>query len=135
MNELEEPEDFGDGADKLWSLYEDVAKRHDEVRIRALKTDMDGIPVYVCEYFFSGPSHESALVYIILPGWFDIRGYRCICCPKITGFASKSCTAITLLPATIYPYTRSNIPTNCIDWHPDPLQYYYYIALSYPFVL
>ena len=47
----EEPNDFDDSADELWSLYGDVAKRHDEARIRALKEDMDGIPVYVRPYF------------------------------------------------------------------------------------
>jgi Family of unknown function (DUF6535) len=57
----EEPDDFDDGADKLWSLYEDVAKRHDGVRIQALKTDMDGIPVYVRECFLV----TNLLVYII----------------------------------------------------------------------
>jgi hypothetical protein len=49
----EEPDDFDDGANKIWSLYEDVAKRHDEARIRALKDDMDGIIVYVCPPFLA----------------------------------------------------------------------------------
>jgi hypothetical protein len=47
----EEPSDFDDSANELWSLYGSVAQRHDETRIRALKEDMDGIPVYVCTYF------------------------------------------------------------------------------------
>jgi Family of unknown function (DUF6535) len=36
----EENSDFDDGAHKLWSLYVDIAKRHDEARIRVLKDDM-----------------------------------------------------------------------------------------------
>jgi hypothetical protein len=48
---IEENSDFDEGADELWSLYVDIAKRHDEARIRALKDDMDGVPVHVCEYF------------------------------------------------------------------------------------
>ena len=47
----EESKDFDDNADELWSLYGNVAQRHDEARIRTLKDDMDGIPVYVCAYF------------------------------------------------------------------------------------
>jgi hypothetical protein len=47
----EEPDDFDDSADKLWCLYEEVAQRYDEARIRALKDDMKGIPVYVCAIF------------------------------------------------------------------------------------
>jgi hypothetical protein len=46
----EDSKDFDDNADELWSLYGNVAKRHDEARIRTLKDDMDGIPVYVCAY-------------------------------------------------------------------------------------
>lgn len=47
--------DFDDSADDLpvWSLYGIVAERHDESRIRTLKDDMDGIPVYVCAYFLA----------------------------------------------------------------------------------
>jgi hypothetical protein len=54
MNGVETNErsnDFDDNADELWSLYEKVARRHDEARIRALKDNMEGIPVYVCAYF------------------------------------------------------------------------------------
>ncbi len=47
----EDSKDFDDNADELWSLYGDVAKRHDEARIKTLKDDMDGIPLYVCAYF------------------------------------------------------------------------------------
>ena len=47
----EESEDFDDNADGLWTLYGNVAKRHDEARIKSLKDDMDGIPLYVCAYF------------------------------------------------------------------------------------
>ena len=47
----EERKDFDDSADELWSLYGNVAQRHDEARIKALKDDMDGIPIYVCTYF------------------------------------------------------------------------------------
>jgi hypothetical protein len=47
----EERKDFDDSADELWSLYGNVAQRHDEARIKALKDDMDGIPIYVCAYF------------------------------------------------------------------------------------
>jgi len=49
MNEASK--DFDDSADELWSLYGNVAERHDESRIRTLKDDMDWIPVYVCAYF------------------------------------------------------------------------------------
>ena len=49
MNETSK--DFDDSADELWSLYGNVAERHDESRIRTLKDDMDGIPVYVCAFF------------------------------------------------------------------------------------
>jgi hypothetical protein len=48
---IERSKDFDDNADELWSLYEKVARRHDEARIRALKDNMEGIPVYVCAYF------------------------------------------------------------------------------------
>ena len=47
----EERKDFDDSADELWSLYGNVAQRHDEARIKALKDDMDGIPIYMCAYF------------------------------------------------------------------------------------
>jgi hypothetical protein len=47
----EESKDFDDNADELWSLYGKVAQRHDEARIKTLKDDMDGIPLYVCAYF------------------------------------------------------------------------------------
>jgi hypothetical protein len=56
----EESKDFDDNADGLWSLYGDVAKRHDEARIKTLKDDMDGIPLYVCAYF---PAQRLALAY------------------------------------------------------------------------
>ena len=39
--------DFDYSANELWSLYGNVAERYDESRIRSLKGDMDGIPVYV----------------------------------------------------------------------------------------
>ena len=51
MNEASK--DFDDSADELWSLYGNVAGRHDESRIRTLKDDMDGVPVYVCTYFLT----------------------------------------------------------------------------------
>lgn len=51
MNEASK--DFDDSADELWSLYGNVAERHDESRIRTLKDDMDGIPVYVCGFFIA----------------------------------------------------------------------------------
>lgn len=43
--------DSAESADELWSLYGNVAERHDESRIRTLKDDLDWIPVYVCTYF------------------------------------------------------------------------------------
>jgi hypothetical protein len=47
----EESKDFDDNADGLWTLYGKVAQRHDVARIKSLKDDMDGIPLYVCAYF------------------------------------------------------------------------------------
>jgi predicted neuraminidase len=47
----EQPQDFDDSANELWSLYEKEAKSHDESRIETLKDDMDGVLIYVCEYF------------------------------------------------------------------------------------
>jgi hypothetical protein len=49
----EASKDFDDSANDLWSLYGNVAERHDESRIRTLKDDMDGIPVYVCAHFLA----------------------------------------------------------------------------------
>jgi hypothetical protein len=39
--------DFNDGANALWSLYEDEAKSHDAARIETLKKDMDGVLLFV----------------------------------------------------------------------------------------
>ncbi|KAH9968485.1 hypothetical protein BGW80DRAFT_1177427, partial [Lactifluus volemus] len=38
--------DFNDGANALWSLYEDEAKSHDTARIETLKKDMDGVLLF-----------------------------------------------------------------------------------------
>jgi hypothetical protein len=44
--------DFDDGADALWSLYEKETKSRDETRIQTLKDDdMDGALMFVCAYF------------------------------------------------------------------------------------
>jgi len=42
--------DFDYSSNELWSMYGNVAERYDESRIRSLKDDMDGIPVYVCTF-------------------------------------------------------------------------------------
>jgi hypothetical protein len=39
--------DFADGANALWSLYENEAKSHDEARIQSLKDDMNGVLIFV----------------------------------------------------------------------------------------
>lgn len=43
----EQISDFNDGANALWSLYEDEAKSHDAARIETLKKDMDGVLLFV----------------------------------------------------------------------------------------
>jgi hypothetical protein len=48
----EQPQDFDDSANELWSLYGKEAKSHDEARIKTLKDDMDGVLIYVCTCFF-----------------------------------------------------------------------------------
>lgn len=46
----EEPKDFDDSANALWSLYEQEARNHDEAQIQTLKDDMDGVLIFVCVY-------------------------------------------------------------------------------------
>ncbi|KAI0246860.1 hypothetical protein BJV78DRAFT_1134381, partial [Lactifluus subvellereus] len=38
--------DFAEGANALWSLYENEAKSHDDARIRSLNDDMDGVLIF-----------------------------------------------------------------------------------------
>jgi len=51
-NPSEEPKDFDDSANPLWSLYEKEARNHDEAQIQTLKDDMDGVLIFVsiCGY-------------------------------------------------------------------------------------
>ncbi|KAH9960015.1 hypothetical protein BC827DRAFT_1133867, partial [Russula dissimulans] len=42
----QEPKDFDDGANDLWSLYGREARGHDVARIQALKDDMDGLLIF-----------------------------------------------------------------------------------------
>jgi len=44
----EEPKDFDDSANPLWSLYGQEAKSRDEAQIQTLKDDMDGVLIFVC---------------------------------------------------------------------------------------
>ena len=44
----QEPKDFDDSANALWSLYEQEAKYRDEAQIQTLKDDMDGVLIFVC---------------------------------------------------------------------------------------
>jgi len=44
----DEPKDFDDSANALWSLYEQEAKYRDEAQIQTLKDDMDGVLIQVC---------------------------------------------------------------------------------------
>lgn len=46
----EEPKDFDDSANALWSLYKQEAKNRDEAQIQTLKDDMDGVLIFVCIY-------------------------------------------------------------------------------------
>jgi hypothetical protein len=43
----QETKDFDDGANALWSLYENEAKSNDATRYQKLKEDMDGVIIFV----------------------------------------------------------------------------------------
>ena len=53
----EEPRDFDDSANALWSLYEQEAKYRDEAQIQTLKDDMDGVLIFVCICYLPVPTH------------------------------------------------------------------------------
>ena len=66
----EQPQDFDDGANDLWSLYGKEALVYDESRIKTLKGDMQGVLIFVRVCF---PSYQpefdvihSRLVYSLL---------------------------------------------------------------------
>jgi hypothetical protein len=40
-----------EGSNALWKLFGEQAKSHDEATIQTLKTDMDGLLIFVCSYF------------------------------------------------------------------------------------
>lgn len=42
-----EPRDFDDGANALWSLYGNEAKKHDEARVESVAKDMGDILTFV----------------------------------------------------------------------------------------
>ena len=44
----EEPKDFDDSANALWSLYRKGIQAHDEARMQTLREDMDGLLIFVC---------------------------------------------------------------------------------------
>jgi len=55
----QEPKDFDDGANDLWSLYGKEARSHDEVQIQALKEDMDGVLIFVCVHSLPLLVHQA----------------------------------------------------------------------------
>jgi len=44
----EEPNDFDDRANALWSLYGKEIQARDEARMQTLREDMDGLLIFVC---------------------------------------------------------------------------------------
>lgn len=48
----EEPQDFDEDSNDLWSLYGKEAKSHDEAWMETLKDDMDGVLIFVCAMRF-----------------------------------------------------------------------------------
>lgn len=61
--------DFDTSANTLWSLlYLEEAKEFDEAKIRSLKDDMEGVPIFVC----------SPLVRLYGPGHVDSCAHRLV---------------------------------------------------------
>jgi len=123
--------DFDNGANALWSLYEKEVESVDKVRIQALKDDMDGVLIFVCMF----PSVIGRVDFILDTGWFILRCHHCVRRPQDSGFESRPCGPISLLPATIRSDSCSNISANRVDGPSDPNQSHSPIALPYlPFV-
>jgi len=55
----EEPTDFGDSANALWSLYGKKAKAHDEARMQTLNDDMDRFLIFACVGYQPIPGQSS----------------------------------------------------------------------------
>ena len=110
--------DFDDSANDLWSLYGKEAKSHDEARIKTLKDDMDGILIYVCVCLLWSAWVDVTLV----PGWFTIWCSHRVRRAKDSGFESRPCSPVGLLP-------ESNIATTRLDGKPDLDKFYTFNAL------
>jgi hypothetical protein len=95
----EQHQDFDDSANDLWSLYGKEAKNHDEAQIKTLKDDMDGVLIYVCACFFWLTKADASLI----PGRFILCCSHRVRRAKNSGFESKPCKPIGLLPESICP--------------------------------
>jgi hypothetical protein len=125
----EEPEDFDDSANALWSLYQKEAKNRDEAQIQTLKDDMDGVLIFVCTHYLPVSGQPSDI--ILAQGRFILGGFDFVRRPKDPGLASEPRTAISLLPKSIRPNSCPDIATNRIDRHPNTPRYYSASELPY----
>jgi hypothetical protein len=94
----ESHKDFDDSANDLWSLYGKEAKSHDEARINTLKDDMDGVLIFVCAGCFFGSTRVDVT---LNPGWLILWGSHSVRRSKDSGFESKPCRPVGLLPESI----------------------------------
>ena len=61
--------DFHGSANALWSLYGKEAKGHDEARIKPLKEDMDGVLIFVRQYFVPAFNDSVTLIHAFTGGF------------------------------------------------------------------
>lgn len=119
-------QDFDDRANDLWSLYGTEAEIYDESRIKSLKSDMDGVLIFVRTCF---PSYQPQRLTSYIPGWFILCCSHGVRRPEDHGFESKLCRTVSLLPRAICSDALSNIATNRFSGRPDLSQFFYPIAL------
>jgi hypothetical protein len=87
-------QDFDDDADDLWSLYGKQAKSYDEAWAKALKEDMDGVLIFVCDCFSCLTGVDVAPI----PGWFILCCSRRLRRIQDSGLEREPRRSVGLLP-------------------------------------